>query len=119
MTYTARPDVARQTSETTRHVVTTILAVAGIVAAALGAWMYWGPDAGTLTLYGWTWNVADLSELWAPFLMIGGGLVAALSMGIETYRDWEAEHNGWLIGFEGLVAVVGIAAIVIGIILLF
>jgi hypothetical protein len=119
MTYTARPDVARQTSETTWHVITAILAVAGIVAAALGAWMYWGPEAGTLTLFGWTWNVADLSELWAPFLMIGGGLVAALSMGIETARDWEAEHSGWLIGLESLVTVAGVAAIVIGIVLLF
>lgn len=119
MTYTARQDVARQTSDTTWHVITAIIAVLGIVSAALGAWMYWGPEAGTLTLFGWTWNVADLSELWAPFLMIGGGLAAALSMGIETARDWESENSGWLIGLEALVAVAGITAIVIGIVLLF
>jgi hypothetical protein len=119
MTYTAHPDTTRHTSDTPWHVITAILAVAGIVAAALGAWMAYGPDEGTLTLFGWTWNVADLSELWAPFLMIGGGIVAAFSMGIESARDWEADNKRWLIGLEALVTVAGMAAVAVGIILLF
>ncbi len=119
MTYTAQPDVMRQTSDRMWHVITTIIAVLGVVSAAVGAWIYWGPEAGTLSLFGWTWNVVDLSELWAPFLMIGGGLAATLSMGIEAARDWEAENSSWLVAAEGLVTVAGIAAIVIGAILLF
>ena len=119
MTYVAQKEVVRQTSDTKWHVITTIIAVLGIVSAAVGAWIYWGPEAGVLSLFGWTWNVADLSELWAPLLMIGGGFAAALSMGIETARDWEAEHNAWLTGSEGLVTLVGIAAVVVGVILLF
>ena len=108
-----------QPPKTAWHVFTAIAAVLGIVAAALGGWMYWGPEAGVLTLFGWTWNVADLSELWAPFLMIGGGLASALSMGIETIYDWEEQHKGWLVGAEALVTVAGIASIVSGIVLLF
>ena len=119
MAYATRQQAARQTSRTTWHVITAILAVVGIVVAALGAWMEYGPDDGVLTLFGWTWNVADLSELWAPFLMIGGGALAALSMGIESARDWEADGSRWLVGLEGLVTLAGIAAVVIGVVLLF
>ena len=56
-------------------VLLALFAVIGVVAAALGAWMEWGPTDGTLNLFGWTWNVADLSSLWAPFLMIAGGVI--------------------------------------------
>ena len=119
MAYTARPTDTTRLSDTAWHVITAFLAVAGIVAAALGAWMEWGPTNGTLTLYDWTWNVADLSNLWAPFLMIGGGVVASLSMGIESIRDWDSQGSRWLVALEALVAVAGIAAVVIGIVLLF
>jgi hypothetical protein len=119
MTYTVRPETTERVSERTWHVVTAALAVAGIVAAALGAWMAYWTDSGTLTLFGWTWDVADISETWAPILMIVGGLVAAITMGVETVRDWEADHSPWLVGLEALVAVAGIAAFVIGIVLLF
>ena len=119
MAYATRQQAARQASSTTWHVITAILAVVGIVAAALGAWMEFGPDNGVLTLFGWTWNVADLSELWAPFLMMGGGALAALSMGVESARDWEAENSRWLVALEGLITLAGITAVVIGIVLLF
>lgn len=119
MAYTARPTETTHTPDAAWHAITALLAVVGIVAAALGAWMEWGPDNGTLTLFGWTWNVADLSNLWAPFLMIGGGVVASLSMGIESIRDWENQGNRWLVALEALVTVAGIAAVVVGIVLLF
>lgn len=119
MAYTARPTETTHTSTAAWHVLTALFAVIGIVAAALGAWMEWGPDNGTLTLFGWTWNVADLSSLWAPFLMIAGGVVASLSMGIESIRDWESLGNRWLVALEALITVAGIAAVVVGIVLLF
>ena len=119
MTYTAHPERTNRLSDTAWHWITAILAAVGIAAAALGAWLEFGPADGSLTLFGWTWNVADLSELWAPFLMIGGGLVAALSMGVESARDWEGDNSKWLVGFEALITVVGIAAVVVGIVLLF
>lgn len=119
MTYAARPTAPSRHPETAWHVTTTILAVVGILVAALGAWMEFGPENGTLTLFGWTWNVADLSDLWPPFLMLGGGLLTALPMGIEAARDWNSEHSRWLIGAEALIAVVGVAAVVFGIVLFF
>lgn len=119
MAYTAHPEPRTGTPDTGWHVVTALLAVAGIVAAAIGAWLEFGPDNGTLTLFNWTWNVADISELWAPFLMIGGGIVTALFMGVESTRDLEAENSRWLIGFEGLITLIGVAAVVVGIVLLF
>jgi ABC-type uncharacterized transport system permease subunit len=99
--------------------MTAAFAVAGIVAMAVGAFMAFGPEHGILRAFGWTWNVADLSDLWAPFLMIGGGMVAALSMGVETTRDWEAQARRWIVGLEGFVTLAGITAVVVGIVLLF
>jgi hypothetical protein len=119
MAYTMQPETSVSSSDTAWHWISAVFAVVGIVAAAFGAWMAWGPDNGVLQLFGWTWNIADLSELWAPFLLIGGGLVAALSMGIESAKDWGAENSRWLVGLEGLVTVAGIAAVVVGIVLLF
>lgn len=118
MTYTARPEVTGRTSETTWHVITAFLAVVGIVAAVIGAWMAYG-SGETLSLFGWTWNVADISEVWVPILMIGGGGLAGLTMGIESTRDWSAENSMWLIWLEAFVALVGVAAVVAGIVFLF
>ncbi len=119
MAYTAHPETTDRLSDTAWHWITAFVAVVGVVAAALGAWMQWGPADGTLTLFGWSWNVANLSELWAPFLMIGGGILAALSMGTETFRDFDGEGSPWLVGLEAIVAVAGVTALVIGVILLF
>lgn len=119
MAYTAHPETTRHLSDTTWHVITGITAVIGVVAAVLGAWMAFWTTTGTLTLFGWSWNIADLSELWAPFLMIGGGLLAAISMGYESLRDWDGEASRWLVGMEMLVAVAGVTALVVGVVLLF
>lgn len=113
-----RPETARL-SDTAWHVITAIVAVVGVVAAALGALIEYAPVNGTITIFDWTWNVSSLSELWAPFLMIGGGVAAALSMGIEAVRDWDGDASPWLVGMELLVAVAGITALVIGVVLLF
>lgn len=104
-------------SDTARHWITAITAVIGVVAAAIGAWLAYGPSDATINMFSWTWNVADISELWAPWLMIGGGLLASLSMGWEELRA-RSDANPWVVGFEGLILVGGLAAAVIGVILL-
>lgn len=119
MAYTAHHPQTTRLSDTAWHVSTAIVAVVGVVAAALGALIEWAPTNGVITLFDWTWDVADLSEMWAPFLMMIGGLAAAVPMGIEAIRDWDKDASPWLVGMEMLVAVAGIAALVIGFVLLF
>ena len=46
----------------------------GMLAAAIGAWMYHGPSDGELTLFAWDWNVADLAEAWPLGLLVAGGV---------------------------------------------
>ena len=119
MAYALHPETSVHSSDTVWRWISAFFAVVGIVAAALGAWMAWGAENGVLQIFGWTWNIAELSDLWASFLLIGGGFLAAFSMGIESAMDWTAENRRWLVGLEGLVAVAGIAAVVVGIVLLF
>lgn len=104
-------------SDTARHWITATLAVIGVVAAAIGTWMAYGPSDATVNIFGWTWNVADISDLWAPWLMIGGGLVASVSMGWEELRA-RSDANSWVMALEGLVLIAGLAAAVVGVILI-
>ncbi|MGA7097768.1 MAG: hypothetical protein WB245_09400 [Acidimicrobiia bacterium] len=119
MSYTAHPGTTHRISEGTWHVIGAIAAVLGVVAAAVGALLAYGPNAGTLTVFAWTWNVSELSDMWAPFLMMGGGFVAALTMGIESLRGMDDDTNRWVVAAESLIALAGLAALVIGFVLLF
>lgn len=104
-------------SDTARHWITAILTVVGVVAVAIGTWLEYGPSDATVTVFGWTWSVADISELWAPWLMIGGGLMASFSMGWETVRA-RTDASPWILALEGLILVAGLAAAFTGIVLL-
>ena len=107
------------TVESQWHLISAILTIAGIIAAAIGAVIAFGPEDGTVEVLWWTWSYVDVSELWAPLLMIGGGLAAALPMGAEAVHDFEEERSPWLVAIEALGTIVGLAAAVIGVILLF
>lgn len=117
MTHAVRPQPATHLSDAARHGITAVLTVIGVVAAAIGAWLEFGPADSTLTIFEWTWDAAEISELWAPWLMIGGGLLASISMGWETVRA--RALAGWPVVFEGLILVAGITAVVVGVVLLF
>lgn len=119
MTYTVHPRTAPRSSEHTWHLITGVIAVLGILAAAIGAFIGFGANEGTLTLFTWTWNVADLSDVLASSLMIGGGVAAAYSMGVEAARDQTTATVGWLVTLEAIVALAGIGAVVAGILILF
>lgn len=119
MSYTAHPETTHRVSEGTWNVISAIAAVIGVIAAGIGAFLAYGPDAGTLNLFAWTWDVTELSDMWAPFLMMGGGFVAALTMGIESLRGMDDGTNRWLVTAESLIALAGLAALVIGFVLLF
>ena len=118
MTHAVHHDTNTRVSSTTRHWLTALITVIGVVAAAIGAWMAYGPDDATMRIFGWSWNVADLSELWAPWLMIGGGLFASVGMTWETYTSSETASD-WVRALEFFVLFAGVAAMGVGLFLLF
>lgn len=105
--------------DTGAHIVTWILGVLGILAAAFGGWIELASSDASITVFDRTWAVADIDGFWGPTLLIAGGAVAALAMATAALRDWQHEVNRWLIGLEALLAVAGVAGVVIGIIALF
>lgn len=101
------------------HVVTWTLTVLGIIAAALGTWIVAATDDAVLTLFDRSWVVANIADYWAPTLLIAGGAVTALAMGTSAIRDRSHGALGAFIGIEAVLALVGVAAVVLGIVVLF
>lgn len=118
MTHTADRAQGARLSDTARHWLTAIVTVVGVVAAALGTWMAYGPDDAMIRVFNWTWSVADIAELWAPWLMIGGGFLASIGMSWEAFRA-DDDTNVWIRVLEGTILIAGLAAVGVGIFLLF
>jgi hypothetical protein len=105
-------------TDTAVHAVTWTISMLGVFAAAIGAWLRYGPDDGTITINDRTWAIADVNGLWAPWLMIAGGGVAAIGMLVSAVRDMQHGASQWLVAAETLLAMVGVAAVIIGIVIL-
>ena len=65
--------------DVTSHRVEWIAGAVGAIAVALGAWIYYGPRNGRLTLFGWEVGVADLDAGWPLGLLVVGGLLLAFA----------------------------------------
>lgn len=71
------------------HMTEWITGAVGAIAALIGGWMYYAPSDGTLSLFGWDWDVANLADAWPFSLMIGGGVLLAAAFGVfaaKMYR---------------------------------
>jgi hypothetical protein len=102
--------------EVTLHLVGWTIALLGLLAAAVGAYIELAPADGTINVFTRTWAVSDVSA-WAPGLLLIGGAVAAVAMSMVMGRDMDDDANGWTVGLEGAIAIVGVAALVAGIVL--
>lgn len=104
--------------DTGMHLATWIGSMLGLFAAAIGGWIMLAPDDGTITVNGNTWAAADLTETWGPWLLVVGGSVAAIGMAFAAIRDQQHRASWWLISAEIVAAVIGIAAVVFGVVAL-
>jgi hypothetical protein len=86
----------------------------GAIAALIGGWMYYAPSDGTLSLFGWDWDVADLADAWPFSLMIGGGVLLAAAFGlfaVKMYRRHDEITAPVTIG--GLLALAAVAGAIV------
>jgi hypothetical protein len=102
------------------HVIAWTVSLLGLLAAAIGAYIELAPADGTITLFSNTWTVSEIADDWSVILLIAGGAVMALAMAVMMSRDIQSdETGGWLVWGEGLLTLVGVAALVFGIVLAF
>lgn len=100
------------------HAFAWVISMLGVLAAAIGMWIVAAPDDGTISVFGRTWAASDLAAAWGPWLLIVGGAAAAIGMAVAVVRDWQHAANRWLVAGEALLAIVGVAAVVTGIVFL-
>lgn len=103
---------------TTEHWLSGAVAFVGLLAAAIGLWYAWADAGATFGIFGWTASVDAASTWLAPLLLIGGGGLATLSMGTESFRDFRVERT-LATGVEALLALLGIVAVVFGVVAMF
>ena len=108
------PDRAHHT-DTGVHVVASIVAAIGLAAAAIGTYIAVAPDDGSLTVVNRTWSTGDLVNTWAPWLLIAGGVFAAIGMAVSVIVDRPHGASRWLIASEVLLGAIGVAAVVAGV----
>ena len=118
MAYGTTQSAPMHHADTGFHIVSWVLSMLGVAAAAIGAWIMLAPDDGTLTVNGRTWAASDLTDTWGPWLLIVGGVVAAIGMAASAVRDWQHDANRWLTAAEVVLSLVGIGAAIAGIIIL-
>jgi hypothetical protein len=107
-----RRDIDR-TVRPVRFTTEWVLGSIGAIAALIGAWMFHAPEAGTLTFFGWDWDVATLSEAWPLGLLTLGGLAAAAGFGTMAQKMFFRDDEVTLETFAaGAMAFVGAAVVV-------
>jgi hypothetical protein len=102
------------------HVVAWILSLLGLLAAAVGLYFELAPTDATMeiTLFSNTWTVSELADSWSAVLLIVGGAVMGLAMAAMVSRDIQDDDTSrWLVWGEGLLTLIGVAALVFGIVL--
>jgi cytochrome c oxidase assembly factor CtaG len=102
------------------RILTWILGSVALLAVALGGWMALAAEDATMTvripfLIEGTWAATDVRELWAPLLLIGGGLVAAVLFGIAGIAGSRAGAGRLRPSIELVLALAGLAGIVTGV----
>jgi hypothetical protein len=97
------------------HVLPWTLAGLGFLAAMIGLWVAVAPEGGTLTFINQTWRWDEIPEFWAPTLLLAGGGTAALAMAVVAVRDWSYRSHRSIGVLEGVLALAGLAAVVLGI----
>ena len=89
-----------------RHTTEWIIGLIGAVGALIGAWMYYAPDDGTLTLFNSSWSVTEITEGWAFGLLMGGGAFLAFAFGLYAYKLYKRDS-----GFTPAVLTLGVLSL--------
>jgi hypothetical protein len=100
------------------HIAVWIASVLGLAAAAIGTYIAVAPDDGSLTVINRTWSTGDLLDTWAPWLLIVGGVFAAIGMAVSVIVDRDHAASRWLVAGDAALGVIGVAAVFAGITLL-
>lgn len=113
MTYGSTHPVKAHHTDAGAHVLIWTISLLGLLAAAVGAYIAIAPADGTITILKQTWEVSEISDTWAQMLLIIGGAITAIGMVISIDLDRRHENTSTaLVVGEGILALVGVAAII-------
>ena len=89
----------------TRHLTEWVLGVVGVLAAAVGVYMFYAPA---------NWVLAGLAEAWYLGMFVGAGIVLAAAFGVFARRMYLADRS-WtaqVVSATGLMALALAGAVI-------
>lgn len=90
------------------------IAILGLGAALIGAYLLLAPEDGRLTIINQTWAVSELRDAWPQVLLICGGAVSFAAMGLALLTQRAMTAN-YVMAMSALVlAGCGAVAVVAG-----
>lgn len=98
------PKVASRAASYTWEI---ILGFFGLVAALVGAVIYYGDPTDTLSVFGWEWQYGSVVVDWAYGLLVGAGVVLAAAFTAVAAR-LHRRDAGW----TGSASLAGVLAVV-------
>lgn len=108
MTLLKEREMPKVASRVTSYVWELVLGILGLVAAFIGAAIYYGDPTDTFSVFGWDWQYGSVAVDWAHGLLVGASAVlAAVFTAVAT--KLQRRNEGWT-GSAMLAAVLAVLA---------
>ncbi len=115
MSYDPSRSVGAHDADAGGHMVYWFWGVVGALGVAAGLLLSSASETSEISLPFVTIDMSEVSNLVGPILLVVGGVVVAIAMLAGAWRDYSFEEGWLLVIVQGVVGLLGVAAVVLGV----